>query len=111
MLIVQYNFRENFRGLVQQPRSFARTMIRACSFAPGRTAGVRRYQPCIRTRCGRGWSTKSPRLLLFQGEGELALQVVQATRMRYDGRKQNPWNEPRLTCARVCSSFAPFSNS
>ena len=33
------------------------------------------------------------RLLLYEGEVDSALRILDATRTRYDGRKQNPWND------------------
>jgi hypothetical protein len=46
-------------------------------------------------------------LLLFEGEVGPALRLVEAVRRRYDGRKQNPWND--IECgdhyARAMSSW------
>jgi hypothetical protein len=49
-------------------------------------------------------------LLLYAGESASAITVVEAARARYDGRKQNPWND--IECGdhyvRAMSAWALF---
>ncbi|CAA9572960.1 MAG: GH116 [uncultured Thermomicrobiales bacterium] len=91
--IVAHNFRANFRDVDQKPRAFATDDDRGlllCTWPRGgRPAVPTQYSDEVWT----GIEYEVAGLLLQEGEPELALQVLAAVRDRYDGRKQNPWND------------------
>jgi uncharacterized protein (DUF608 family) len=91
--IVRYNFRENFRGHVQAPRVFVTDEDRGllnCTWPHGqRPPTPIPYADEVWT----GIEYEVAALLLDEGQVESALRLIQAARARYDGRKQNPWNE------------------
>lgn len=91
--IVWYNFREDFREHKQQPRAFVTADDQGllnCTWPKGgRPAVPTLYSDEVWT----GIEYEVAGLLLYEGEPELALRIIEATRGRYDGRKQNPWND------------------
>ncbi|HZQ05831.1 MAG TPA: GH116 family glycosyl-hydrolase [Anaerolineae bacterium] len=91
--ILRYNFRENFRGHEQQPRVFVTDEdhgLLNCTWPQGgRPAVPIPYADEVWT----GIEYQVAALLLDEGKVESALHLIHATRQRYDGRKQNPWNE------------------
>lgn len=105
---VLYNLRENFRGHVQRPRVFVTDDdqgLLMCTWPHGeRPATPTLYSDEVWT----GVEYEVAALLLDEGEIELGLRIVAAVRARYDGRKQNPWNE--IECGdhyvRALSSWA-----
>jgi hypothetical protein len=91
--IVANNFRESFAGHRQKPRAFVTDDdqgLLICTWPHGGRPPVpTQYSDEVWT----GMEYEVAALLLQEGEPELALKVVEAVRSRYDGRKQNPWND------------------
>jgi uncharacterized protein (DUF608 family) len=91
--IVRHNLRENFAGHVQQPRAFVTDEdagLLNCTWREGERPAVPiPYADEVWT----GIEYEVAALLLQRGQAESAVRIVEATRARYDGRKQNPWNE------------------
>jgi uncharacterized protein (DUF608 family) len=91
--IATHNFRESFEGHCQQPRAFATDEdqgLVVCTWPRGeRPAVPTQYSDEVWT----GLEYEVAALLLQEGESERALRIVEAVRARYDGRKQNPWND------------------
>ena len=91
--IVAYNFRQSFHGHEQQPRAFVTAEDQGllnCTWPRGgRPAVPTLYSDEVWT----GIEYEVAGLLLYEGEPEMALRIIEATRGRYDGRKQNPWND------------------
>ena len=91
--IVKHNFRDNFTGFVQAPRVYCTEEdqgLLLCSWPNGgRPAVPTQYSDEVWT----GIEYEVAGLLLQYGEPELAMQVIEAVRTRYDGTKQNPWND------------------
>jgi len=91
--IFRYNFQEHFHGHKQEPRAFVteddQGLLNCTWPKGGRPEVPTRYSDEIWT----GIEYEVAGLLLYEGEVEAALQIVEATRTRYDGRKQNPWND------------------
>ena len=106
--IFRHNFREHFRGHEQKPRAFVTEDdqgLLLCTWPNGgRPAKPTQYSDEVWT----GIEYEVAGLLLYLGEIDPALQMVEATRKRYDGRKQNPWND--IECGdhyvRAMSSWA-----
>jgi hypothetical protein len=105
--IVEHNFRTNFRGFEQKPRVYCTDDdqgLLICTWPNGgRPDVVTQYSDEIWT----GIEYAVAGVLLQAGEPDLALKVISAVRERYDGRKQNPWND--IECgdhyARAMSSW------
>lgn len=105
--IVQHNFRTNFRGFEQTPRVYCTDDdqgLLICTWPRGgRPEVVTQYSDEVWT----GIEYAVAGVLLQSGEPELALRVIAAVRERYDGSKQNPWND--IECgdhyARAMSSW------
>jgi uncharacterized protein (DUF608 family) len=91
--IVAHNFRESFAGFRQAPRVFVTDEdqgLLLCTWPRGGRPEVpTQYSDEVWT----GMEYEVAALLLREGEPELALKLVAAVRRRYDGRKQNPWND------------------
>ena len=91
--ISRHNFREHFRGHEQKPRAFVTEDdqgLLICTWPQGGRPEVpTRYSDEVWT----GIEYQVAALLLYEGEVEPALRILEATRTRYDGRKQNPWND------------------
>ncbi len=91
--IVRHNFRPSLRGVYQGERRFATEDdggLLVCTWPHGGRPDVpTRYSDEVWT----GLEYEVAALLLFLGEPETALRIVSATRARYDGHKQNPWND------------------
>ena len=88
-----HNFRQSFAGHRQEPRAFVTDDdqgLLICTWPRGgRPAVPTQYSDEVWT----GMEYEVAALLLQEGEPERALQIVDAVRARYDGRKQNPWND------------------
>ncbi len=105
--IVRYNFRQNFVGHVQKPRVFAsddEAGLLVCSWpAGGRPEVPTLYSDEIWT----GLEYEVAALCLFTGHIEQALEMLRATRHRYNGTRRSPWND--IECgdhyARALSSW------
>lgn len=91
--IYKHNFRENFKGIRQAPRVFAADDdpgLVVCSWPRGgRPAVPTEYSDEVWT----GLEYEVAALLLFEGQPEPALRIVEAARARHDGRKESPWND------------------
>ena len=91
--IVANNFRTNFRGFEQKPRVYCTDDdqgLLICTWPNGgRPEVVTQYSDEVWT----GIEYAVAGVLLQSGEPALAMQVIAAVRERYDGRKQNPWND------------------
>jgi uncharacterized protein (DUF608 family) len=91
--ILRHNFRENFRGHQQRPRVFVTDDdqgLLICTWPHGGRPPVPTpYSDEVWT----GIEYEVAALLLYESETEPALRLVEAARTRYDGRKQNPWND------------------
>jgi uncharacterized protein (DUF608 family) len=91
--IVAHNFQESIVGFAQQPRVYLTDEdqgVLLCTWPRGgRPAVPTQYSDEVWT----GIEYEVAALLLQEGEPELAVKVVEAVRRRYDGRKQNPWND------------------
>jgi len=91
--IYRNNFRESFRGIQQAPRVFAADDdqgLLICTWPRGgRPAVPTEYSDEVWT----GLEYEVAALLLREGQAEAALRIVAAARARYDGQKQNPWND------------------
>jgi hypothetical protein len=92
LAIVQHNFRHLLGNHPQQPRVFvteADPGLLNCTWPHG-------GRPAVPLLCSdevwSGLEYEVAGLLLFEGEPEVALRLIEAVRRRYDGRKQNPWN-------------------
>jgi non-lysosomal glucosylceramidase len=91
--IFRRNFREDFHDHKQQPRAFVTDDDQGllnCTW-PGndRPEVPTQYSDEVWT----GIEYEVAGLLLYEGEVEPALRIVEAVRTRYDGRKQSPWND------------------
>ena len=93
LAIVRHNFRDNFRGFRQEPRAFVvddDQGLLICSWPNGGRPEVpTQYSDEVWT----GIEYAVAGLLLYEGEAPAAVRLVAAARARYDGRKQNPWND------------------
>lgn len=91
--IFRYNFRESLRGFKQQERQFATEEdagLLVCTWPQGGRPDVpTRYSDEVWT----GLEYEVAALLLYEGQPEAAARILEETRSRYDGRKQNPWND------------------
>ena len=91
--IFENNFRDSLRGFKQQERQFAAEEdagLLVCTWPQGGRPDVpTRYSDEVWT----GLEYEVAALLLYEGQPELAVRILDATRSRYDGRKQNPWND------------------
>ena len=91
--IFKHNFREGFHCHKQWPRVFVTDDdegLLNCTWPNGGRPEVpTRYSDEVWT----GIEYEVAGLLLYEGEVDAALRVLEATRTRYDGRKQNPWND------------------
>jgi hypothetical protein len=91
--IYRFNFRENFRGHHQQPRAFCTEDdqgLLLCTWPHGdRPAVPTQYSHEVWT----GIEYAVAGLLIYEGQTEPAVRMLDAVRARYDGRKQSPWND------------------
>jgi uncharacterized protein (DUF608 family) len=91
--IVRHNFRRGFGGHQQQPRVFVSDDdhgLLNCTWPHGgRPDRPTPYSDEVWT----GIEYAVAALLLDVGEPGNAVRLVEAARARYDGRKQNPWND------------------
>ncbi len=91
--IVANNFRPGFHGFVQAPRVYCTDDdqgLLLCTWPNGGRPPVpTQYSDEVWT----GIEYAVAGLLLQYGEPDLAMKVIAAVRARYDGAKQNPWNE------------------
>lgn len=90
--IVHYNFREDFRGFRQGPRTYLaeeEAGLLNCSWPHG----GRPEQPIL--YCDEVWTGieyEVAALLISEGEVEEALRLLEAVARRHDGRTRSPWN-------------------
>jgi non-lysosomal glucosylceramidase len=91
--IVENNFREGFANLPEGERRFVADDdhgLVICTWPRGgRPAVPTRYSDEVWT----GLEYEVAGLLLYQGDTDLAVQLIEAVRNRHDGRTQNPWND------------------
>jgi len=91
--IFRYNFREHFHGHRQQPRAFVTDDdqgLLVCTWPRGgRPVVPTLYSDEVWT----GLEYEVAGLLLYEGQVEPALRILEAARGRYDGRQQSPWND------------------
>jgi uncharacterized protein (DUF608 family) len=106
--IVRHNFRRHFRGVKQWPRQFAVPEDQGLLMCTWPRGGRPKVPTLYSDEVWTGIEYEVAALLLFEGEVGPALRLVEAVRRRYDGRKQNPWND--IECgdhyARAMSSWA-----
>lgn len=108
--IYRYNFRRGFHTHVQQPRAFVTADdhgLLNCTWPyGGRPATPTPYSDEVWT----GIEYEVAALLLYTGQAAAAVTMLDAVRARYDGRKQNPWND--IECGdhyvRAMSAWALF---
>lgn len=91
--IFRHNFRTSFEGHEQQPRAFVtdddQGLLNCTWPKGGRPEVPTQYSDEVWS----GIEYAVAGLLLYEGETTAALRILEATRARYDGRKQNPWND------------------
>jgi uncharacterized protein (DUF608 family) len=91
--IVENNFRTTFAGLPEGERRFVSDDnhgLVVCTWPRGGRPDVpTRYSDEVWT----GLEYEVAGLLLFEGDTDLAMQVIDAARTRHDGTRQNPWND------------------
>jgi len=93
MAIYRYNFRHDFVGFKQQPRTFASPEdkgVLICSWPHGGRA----EKPML--YCDETWSSLAYQVaggMIYEGIIEPALVLVKAAREVYDGTRRSPWNE------------------
>jgi uncharacterized protein (DUF608 family) len=106
--IAKYNFRENFRGFKQAPRAFVTDDDKGLLLCTWPKGGRPPVPTLYSDEVWTGHEYEVAGLLIFLGKTAPALKILEAVRTRYDGRKQNPWNE--IECgdhyARAMSSWA-----
>ena len=110
LAIFRNNFRNGFSGHVQKPRTFVtdddQGLLNCTWPSGGRPDVPTPYSDEVWT----GIEYEVAALLLYAGEPESAVCIVEAARKRYDGRKQNPWND--IECGdhyvRAMSAWALF---
>jgi hypothetical protein len=91
--IFQHNFRENFHGHQQQPRAFVTDDDQGLLICAWPHGGRPAVPTLYSDEVWSGIEYAVAALLLYEGISEPALKIVEAVRARYDGRKQNPWND------------------
>ena len=91
--IFAHNFRQDFHGIRQAPRVFVAdddAGLVVCTWPRGgRPAVPTEYSDEVWT----GLEYEVAALLLYEGQPEPALRILEAARARHDGRKENPWND------------------
>lgn len=98
--IFRHNFRESFRGLHEAEDSVRQLErqyvteddagLMVCTWPRGgRPTVPTRYSDEVWT----GLEYEVAALLLYEGHTDQAILVLDATRSRHDGTKQNPWND------------------
>lgn len=91
--IVRYNFRRRLAGHRQHPRRFAAAAdagLIVCTWPLGdRPADALPYSDEVWT----SHEYEIAALLLWEGDAEPALALLEASRARHDGRRLNPWND------------------
>lgn len=106
--IAKYNFRESFRGFKQAPRAFVTDDDKGLLLCTWPKGGRPPVPTLYSDEVWTGHEYEVAGLLIFVGKIAPALKILEAVRTRYDGRKQNPWNE--IECgdhyARAMSSWA-----
>ena len=90
---VRHNFRHGFAGHAQQPRAFVADddhgLLNCTWPRGGRPQVPTPYSDEVWT----GIEYAVAALLLYVGEHDSAVRLVEAARARHDGRKQSPWND------------------
>jgi non-lysosomal glucosylceramidase len=91
--IVDNNFRTSFAGLPEGERRFVSDDnhgLVVCTWPRGGRPDVpTRYSDEVWT----GLEYEVAGLLLYEGDVDLAMQLIDAVRARHDGTRQNPWND------------------
>jgi non-lysosomal glucosylceramidase len=91
--IVRHNYRHGLAGHSQQPRAFVtdddQGLLNCTWPRGGRPAVPTPYSDEVWT----GIEYEVAALLLYAGEHDSAVRLVEAVRARYNGRKQSPWND------------------
>jgi len=91
--IFRHNFREDFHGHRQQPRAFVTDDDQGLLVCTWPRGGRPQVPTLYSDEVWTGLEYEVAGLLLYEGEVAPALRILEATRARYDGRKQNPWND------------------
>jgi non-lysosomal glucosylceramidase len=106
--IFRHNFRQDFYGIEQRPRQFVTDLdqgLLMCSWPRG---GRPEVPTLYSDEVWTGIEYEVAALLLQTGAYDQAMEMVNAVRRRYDGRKQSPWND--IECgdhyARAMSSWS-----
>ncbi len=106
--IVKYNWRKNLSTFKQQPRIFASQRDQGLLICTWPKGGRPEVPTLYSDEVWTGIEYEVAGLLLYEGMVEEALNIVRATRARYDGRERSPWND--VECgdhyARAMSSWA-----
>lgn len=91
--IMRYNFLENFKDFIQQPRVFASECDKGllnCSWPKG---GKTKVPALYSDEVWTGIEYEIAALMIDHGKKDNALKILKAIRDRYDGKYRNPWNE------------------
>lgn len=111
--IMNYNFREDFVGIIQKPRVFASEHDKGllmCSWPEG---GEPRVPFPYAHEVWTGVEYEVAALMIEHGKLDNALTILKAARGRYDGIYRNPWNE--VECGdhyiRAMSSWRVFETA
>jgi hypothetical protein len=108
LAIVEHNFRENFRDHVNCQRSYVLNDDQGLILCSWPRGGRPRFPFPYSDEVWTGVEYQVAAHLIYAGEVESGLHVVQAARMRHDGESRNPWDE--VECghhyARAMSSWA-----
>lgn len=106
--VYRYNFRSSMRGLANTYRVFALNEERGvvmCTWPRGQ--GPKIPVP-YSSECMSGFEYQLASHMIYEGLVDEGLEIVQAVRERFDGRRRNPWSE--IECgsnyARAMASYA-----
>lgn len=91
--IFRYNFKRNFHSHKQHPRVFVNEDdqgLLVCTWPKG---GRPKIPLKYSDEVWSGLEYEVSALLLYEGEVEYAIQLIEAVRNRHDGRRLNPWND------------------
>ncbi len=106
--IVEHNFRENFRDHVNCQRSYVLNDDQGLILCSWPRGGRPRFPFPYSDEVWTGVEYQVAAHLIYTGEVESGLRLVQAVRARHDGELRNPWDE--VECghhyARAMSSWA-----
>lgn len=106
--IFRHNFRQDFSGHDQKPRAFVTEDDQGLILCTWPNGGRPEKPTLYSDEVWTGIEYEVASLLLYLGETDATMQMVEATRKRHDGRTQNPWND--IECGdhyvRAMSSWA-----